>query len=306
MGRRSGGRPRYPLTNEIRSRAGSCWTPARISPRSDSGHLRGRSPCRGCRHPPSGGPRPRTWREDRAERCGPVRREPRRRRSAWRGPERGVGLLILGRFTPQRKVVLDAVHDALRSRGYVPVMFDFDRPATRDYTETVVTLSSSAVPRLMPVRGLLEARLGPPGRRVRHRGEPGGRRGLRDRRAWRAVRGEACRQTRTLPRDGRGRPRVHQRYAARCRLPLSVCPISVPWRWDGPGPPPGRRIKRIHDRLSPREPIAPFHASPLDDPQVPTVVCGCQVSEYVERTSARTSSACSASSAKTASSSMVA
>ncbi|MEJ2885213.1 pentapeptide repeat-containing protein [Actinomycetospora aeridis] len=53
-------------------------------------------------------------------------------------------VLILGRFTPRRKEVLLAVRDALRDRGYVPVIFDFERPASRDFTETIATLAHLA------------------------------------------------------------------------------------------------------------------------------------------------------------------
>ena len=53
-------------------------------------------------------------------------------------------VLILGRFTPERKVVLEEVKRWLHAHDYVPVIFDFDRPARRDFTETVVTLSHMA------------------------------------------------------------------------------------------------------------------------------------------------------------------
>ena len=50
-------------------------------------------------------------------------------------------VLILGRFTSERKVVLDAIRDMLRERGYLPILFDFEKPSSRDLTETVVTLA---------------------------------------------------------------------------------------------------------------------------------------------------------------------
>ncbi|HVB75253.1 MAG TPA: pentapeptide repeat-containing protein [Ktedonobacteraceae bacterium] len=50
-------------------------------------------------------------------------------------------VLILGRFTPERKVVLDALREALRTQGYVPILFDFDKPSSRNFTETVRTLA---------------------------------------------------------------------------------------------------------------------------------------------------------------------
>jgi uncharacterized protein YjbI with pentapeptide repeats len=53
-------------------------------------------------------------------------------------------VLILGRFTPERKGILDAVREALRSRDYLPVLFDFEKPATRDLTETISTLAHMA------------------------------------------------------------------------------------------------------------------------------------------------------------------
>lgn len=51
------------------------------------------------------------------------------------------GVLILGRFTPERKEVLDAIRNKLRELGYVPMMFDFDRPTQRDFTETIKILA---------------------------------------------------------------------------------------------------------------------------------------------------------------------
>ena len=53
-------------------------------------------------------------------------------------------VLILGRFTPERKAVLDALREELRKRDYVPILFDFDKPANQDLTATVSTLAHLA------------------------------------------------------------------------------------------------------------------------------------------------------------------
>lgn len=53
-------------------------------------------------------------------------------------------VLILGRFTPERKAILDAIRDELRGRYYLPVLFDFEKPKNRDITETVSTLAHMA------------------------------------------------------------------------------------------------------------------------------------------------------------------
>jgi uncharacterized protein YjbI with pentapeptide repeats len=50
-------------------------------------------------------------------------------------------VLILGRFTAKRKPVLDAIREELRIRGYLPVLLDFAKPSTRDYSETISTLA---------------------------------------------------------------------------------------------------------------------------------------------------------------------
>jgi len=53
-------------------------------------------------------------------------------------------VLILGRFTPERKSVLDAIREELRMRNYLPVLFDFEKPSSRNFTETVSTLAHMA------------------------------------------------------------------------------------------------------------------------------------------------------------------
>ena len=50
-------------------------------------------------------------------------------------------VLILGRFTPERMNVLQAIRSALRLRGHLPIVFDFSAPPTRDLTETISTLA---------------------------------------------------------------------------------------------------------------------------------------------------------------------
>lgn len=50
-------------------------------------------------------------------------------------------VLILGRFTPERKQILDSIKKSVREFGMVPILFDFDGPNTRDLTETVQILA---------------------------------------------------------------------------------------------------------------------------------------------------------------------
>jgi Pentapeptide repeats (8 copies) len=51
------------------------------------------------------------------------------------------GVLLLGRFTEGRIVVLERLRDGLRERGYLPIVFNFDKPETKDFTETVRLLT---------------------------------------------------------------------------------------------------------------------------------------------------------------------
>src|SRR5260370_144793 len=50
-------------------------------------------------------------------------------------------VLILGRFTPERKAVLDTLRDELRRYDYLPIQFDFEKPSSHNFTETVSTLA---------------------------------------------------------------------------------------------------------------------------------------------------------------------
>jgi uncharacterized protein YjbI with pentapeptide repeats len=56
------------------------------------------------------------------------------------------GVLILGRFSdPQRKSVLDGLREGLRNFDLLPIVFDFDGPTDKDYTETVQTLAGMSM-----------------------------------------------------------------------------------------------------------------------------------------------------------------
>jgi hypothetical protein len=53
-------------------------------------------------------------------------------------------VLLLGRFTEDRKAVLDAIGNKLRKMKYLPIAFEFDKVPGQDYTETIVSLASLA------------------------------------------------------------------------------------------------------------------------------------------------------------------
>jgi hypothetical protein len=53
-------------------------------------------------------------------------------------------VLILGCFA-ERKAVLDALRTELRQRGYLPILFDFEKPTTKDFTETIKILAGMSL-----------------------------------------------------------------------------------------------------------------------------------------------------------------
>jgi hypothetical protein len=53
-------------------------------------------------------------------------------------------VLILGRFTQERKPVLEALREELRQRKYLPILFDFEKPRSRNTDETITLLARMA------------------------------------------------------------------------------------------------------------------------------------------------------------------
>ena len=53
-------------------------------------------------------------------------------------------VLILGRFIQERKPVLEALREELRHRKYLPILFDFEKPVSRNTDETITLLARMA------------------------------------------------------------------------------------------------------------------------------------------------------------------
>jgi hypothetical protein len=53
-------------------------------------------------------------------------------------------VLILGRFTPERKPILEAIRDELRDRHYTPLLFNFEQALSRDRSQSLRTLARIA------------------------------------------------------------------------------------------------------------------------------------------------------------------
>jgi uncharacterized protein YjbI with pentapeptide repeats len=51
-------------------------------------------------------------------------------------------VLLLGRFSTERKKTLDLLRDGLRARNYLPIVIDFEIPVNRDVEETMLILAS--------------------------------------------------------------------------------------------------------------------------------------------------------------------
>ena len=51
-------------------------------------------------------------------------------------------MLLLGRFTEGRMVVLERLREKLRDLGFVPMVFNFEKPQMKDFTDTVRLLAS--------------------------------------------------------------------------------------------------------------------------------------------------------------------
>jgi hypothetical protein len=47
-------------------------------------------------------------------------------------------------FTPERKAILNAIKEELRNHDYLPILFDFEKPSSRNTTETVTLLARMA------------------------------------------------------------------------------------------------------------------------------------------------------------------
>ena len=51
------------------------------------------------------------------------------------------GVLLLGRFTGGRITILERLQNELRKRDFLPIVFNFDKPETKDFTETIRLLA---------------------------------------------------------------------------------------------------------------------------------------------------------------------
>jgi hypothetical protein len=60
---------------------------------------------------------------------------------SWRCAAGRKGVLLLGRFTEGRIALLESLREELRKRGYLPIVFNFEKPETKTFTDTVTVLA---------------------------------------------------------------------------------------------------------------------------------------------------------------------
>jgi Pentapeptide repeats (8 copies) len=77
-------------------------------------------------------------------------------------------VLILGRFSDDRKAVLDAIRNELRNHDYLPILFDFDPTTNQTINETVKTLAGMS---RFVIADITDARSVPQGRRFLFRSQ---------------------------------------------------------------------------------------------------------------------------------------
>jgi hypothetical protein len=75
-------------------------------------------------------------------------------------------VLLLGRFTEGRILVLERLREKLRDLGFVPMVFNFDKPETKDFTETVRLLCNLSHFVIVDITNPRSAPLGTPGGRA--------------------------------------------------------------------------------------------------------------------------------------------
>lgn len=54
-------------------------------------------------------------------------------------------VLILGRFTPERKIILDTIAEEVRRYNLLPIIFDFEKAISRDFTETIKIIAGMSL-----------------------------------------------------------------------------------------------------------------------------------------------------------------
>jgi hypothetical protein len=64
-------------------------------------------------------------------------------------------VLILGRFTEERKPVLEALRVELRQRKYLPILFDFEKPSNRN-TDELARMARFVIADLSDAKSVLQ------------------------------------------------------------------------------------------------------------------------------------------------------